>query len=149
MIAVIQRTYSGAEVRVENKVTGKIKKGLVILLGINKGDSETDAKILVDKIINLRIFNDNAGKMNRSLMSIDGETLIISQFTLSGNCKKGRRPSFNNAEKPARAKELYLYFHNLIQEAGIKSATGQFGADMTVDFINDGPVTFILNSKEL
>ena len=149
MIAVIQRTYSEAKVIVEDKIIGKIDKGLVILLGVNKGDDEQDAEKLAEKIVNLRIFNDDNGKMNLSLNDIGGQTLVISQFTLSGDCKRGRRPGFDNAEKPARANELYLYFHKLILDKGIKSETGQFGADMKVNFINDGPVTFVLNSKEL
>jgi len=149
MIAVIQRTYSSAEVRVDGKVVGKISKGLVILLGVNKGDDEKDAQILVDKIINLRIFNDENEKMNLSLKDINGEALIISQFTLSGNCKRGRRPGFDNAEKPQRAKELYENFQELFRNQDIKVATGEFGAMMDVDFINSGPVTFVLNSKEL
>jgi len=149
MIAVIQRTYSSAEVRVDGEVVGKISKGLVILLGVNKGDDEKDAQILVDKIINLRIFNDENEKMNLSLKDINGEALIISQFTLSGNCKRGRRPGFDNAEKPQRAKELYENFQELFRNQDIKVATGEFGAMMDVDFINSGPVTFVLNSKEL
>lgn len=149
MIAVIQRTYSKAEARVNNKVVGKISKGLVILLGINKGDNEKDAEILANKIINLRIFNDENEKMNRSLLDINGEALIISQFTLSGNCKKGRRPGFDNAKNPKGAKELYQYFHQIFLDIDIITETGEFGAMMEIDFINHGPVTFILNSKEL
>ena len=149
MIAVIQRTYAPAEVRVAGEVIGKISKGLVILLGVNKGDVEKDAQILADKIINLRIFNDDNKKMNLSLKDIGGEALIISQFTLSGNCKKGRRPGFDNAEKPQRASELYEYFQSLFKNQEVKVATGEFGAMMDVDFINSGPVTFVLDSKEL
>ena len=147
MIAVIQRTYTPAEVRVKNEIVGKISKGLVILLGVNKGGNENDAKILADKIINLRIFNDEKEKMNLSLKDIDGEVLIISQFTLSGNCKRGRRPGFDNAEKPQKAKELYEYFQSLFHHQDIKVATGEFGAMMDVDFVNSGPVTFVLDSK--
>ncbi len=149
MIAVIQRTYSPAEVCVENNIIGKISKGLVILIGVNKGDDETDAEILANKIVNLRIFNDKNEKMNLSLIDINGEALIISQFTLSGNCKKGRRPGFDDAEEPNRAKELYLYFYKLFIEKGIKSETGKFGANMDIKFTNSGPVTFILDSKKL
>ena len=149
MIAVIQRTYQPAEVRVHSKSIGKISKGLVILLGVNKGDDEEDAKKLAGKIVNLRIFDDDQGKMNRSLLNIDGEALIISQFTLSGDCKKGRRPGFDKAERPERARELYLFFTKLVQEQGIRCATGEFGAMMEVDLVNDGPVTFVLDSKEL
>lgn len=149
MIAVIQRTYSEAKVIVKNNVIGQISKGLVILLGVNKGDDEHDAEKLAEKIVNLRIFNDEKGKMNLSLKDINAEALIISQFTLSGDCKRGRRPGFDNAEKPERANKLYLYFQDRIKNKGISSETGEFGADMKVDFINDGPVTFVLDSKEL
>ena len=149
MIAVIQRTYSPAEVRVGNSVIGKISKGLVILLGVNKGDDEKDAQVLAEKIINLRIFKDENEKMNLSLKDMDGEALIISQFTLSGNCKRGRRPGFDNAEKPERAKELYEHFQSLFRNQDVTVATGEFGAMMDVDFINSGPVTFVLDSKEL
>ncbi|MFP4548584.1 MAG: D-aminoacyl-tRNA deacylase [Fidelibacterota bacterium] len=149
MIAVIQRTYSEAKVIVDNSITGKISKGLVILLGVNKGDNENDADTLAEKIVNLRIFNDEKGKMNLSLLDIAGETLVISQFTLSGNCKKGRRPGFDQAEKPQRARELYLYFHEKIKKLGVPSETGIFGADMKVDFVNDGPVTFVLDTDKL
>ncbi|MBN2279803.1 MAG: D-tyrosyl-tRNA(Tyr) deacylase [Candidatus Marinimicrobia bacterium] len=149
MIAVIQRTYSPAEVRVDHKTIGQISKGLVILLGVNKGDDEKDAQILADKIIHLRIFNDENEKMNISLKDLGGEALIISQFTLSGNCKKGRRPGFDNAEIPAKAEALYEYFQSLFQRQDIKTASGEFGAMMEVDFINSGPVTFVLDSKDL
>ena len=149
MIAVIQRTYSEAKVIIESKTVGKISKGLVILLGINKGDDEQNVDTLAEKIVNLRIFNDKNGKMNHSLLDISGEALIISQFTLSGNCKKGRRPGFDQAEKPQRAKELYLYFQEKIYQLGVHYQTGQFGADMKVDFINDGPVTFVLDTEKL
>ena len=149
MIAVIQRTYSEAKVIVNTEVTGKISKGLVILLGVNKGDDKSSADTLAEKIINLRIFSDAKGKMNHSLIDIKGEALVISQFTLSGNCKKGRRPGFDKAEKPQRAKELYLYFHEKIKQAGIHSETGIFGADMQVKFSNDGPVTFVLDTDKL
>lgn len=149
MIAVIQRTYSQANVTVNNKITGKISKGLVILIGVNKGDDESKADTLAEKIVNLRIFNDDKGKMNLSLLDIGGEALVISQFTLSGNCKKGRRPGFDQAEKPQRAKELYLYFYQKIKQLGVHSETGIFGANMKVEFINDGPVTFVLDTDKL
>ena len=148
MKAVIQRTTT-AEVRVNGKRTGKINNGLVVLLGVNKGDTEKDSKILADKIINLRIFEDNNGKMNLSLIDTSGSILVISQFTLSSDCKKGRRPSFNNAAQPDHAEFLYNHFINYIKEQNINVKTGIFGAMMEVDFINDGPVTFILDSDIL
>jgi len=149
MIAVIQRTYSVAKVIVNDIVVGQISKGLVILLGVNKGDTELDAEKLTEKIVNLRIFNDENKKMNLSLKDIKGEALIISQFTLSAECKRGRRPGFDNAEKPQRAEELYLFFQKLIEEKEISSKAGVFGADMKIDFINHGPVTFILDSRKI
>lgn len=143
MIAVIQRAKNGA-VKIEGKIVGQIGQGLVILLGIKKGDSEEAIDYLIDKIINLRIFADENDKMNKSLLGIKGEVLIVSQFTLYGNCEKGRRPSFENAEEPKKAEELYNLFVEKFKNAGIKVKTGEFGAMMQVEIINDGPVTFIL-----
>ncbi|WP_456400462.1 D-aminoacyl-tRNA deacylase [Persephonella sp.] len=147
MIAVVQRV-SRSYVEVDGEIVGKIGKGLNILLGIEKGDSEKEIRKLVDKIVNLRIFEDNNGKMNLSVIDIKGEALVISQFTLAGNVKKGRRPSFDNAESPDKAKGLYERFV-LEMEKYIPVQTGIFAADMKVFIENDGPVTFIIDSKAL
>ncbi len=147
MIAVIQRVNK-SYVEVDNKVVGKIDKGINILLGVVKGDTEEDIKKLINKIPFLRIFEDENGKMNLSLIDIEGKALVISQFTLAGNVKKGRRPSFENAEEPKKAKELYLKFVEELKKY-VPVETGIFGADMKVFIENDGPVTFIINSKDL
>ena len=147
MIAVIQRV-SESYVKVDEQIIGKIGKGLNILLGVVKGDTEEDINKLVNKIVNLRIFEDEKGKMNLSLLDINGEALIISQFTLAGNVKKGRRPSFDDAEKPERAKELYEKFCDQFSKY-VHVEKGIFAADMKVFILNDGPVTFIINSKDL
>lgn len=148
MIAVIQRV-SSSSVKVDGEVVGEIGQGLNILLGVKKGDTKEDILKLTNKIINLRIFQDEKGKMNLSLLDVAGEALIISQFTLAGNVKKGRRPSFDDSESPDIAKALYEEFVQEIANTGIKTQTGVFGAYMDVSIQNDGPVTFILNSKEL
>ena len=148
MIAVIQRCSRG-KVTVANNNIGEIGPGLVILLGVKKGDSETDADLLVQKIVHLRIFNDKDQKMNCSLKDINGAALVISQFTLCGNTKKGRRPSFLNAAAPEKGKELYQYFIDKIEEASINVESGEFGAMMNVELVNDGPVTFVLDSNKL
>ena len=148
MIAVIQRCSRG-KVTVANNNIGEIGPGLVIFLGVKKGDSETDADLLVKKIVHLRIFNDKDLKMNRSLKDINGAALVISQFTLCGNTKKGRRPSFLNAAAPEKGKELYQYFIDKIEEASINVESGEFGAMMNVELVNDGPVTFVLDSNKL
>ena len=147
MIALIQRVNK-SYVEVDNKIVGKIDKGLNILLGVVKGDTEEDIEKLIKKIPFLRIFEDEKGKMNLSLIDIKGKALVISQFTLAGNLKKGRRPSFENAETPERAKELYEKFVKRLGDY-VSVETGIFGAYMKVYIENDGPVTFILNSKEL
>ncbi len=147
MIAVIQRV-SQSYVEVDGKIIGKIGEGLNVLLGVVKGDTEEDINKLVNKIVNLRIFEDEKGKMNLSLININGEALIISQFTLAGNVKKGRRPSFDTAEKPDRAKQLYEEFCNEFSKF-VHVETGKFAADMKVYIVNDGPVTFIIDSKDL
>ena len=144
MIAVIQRV-SSSSVTVEGKVVGKIGKGLNILLGVKKGDKQED----ISKIANLRIFSDDDGKMNLSLLDVKGEALIISQFTLAGNVKKGRRPSFDSSEKPDIAKAMYEQFVKEFESLGVHTQIGEFGAHMDVDIHNDGPVTFILDSSEL
>ncbi|MGA1940504.1 D-aminoacyl-tRNA deacylase [Arcobacter sp. YIC-310] len=148
MIAVIQRV-SSSRVTVEGKVVGKIGQGLNILLGVKKGDKQEDISKLVSKIANLRIFSDDEGKMNLSLLDVKGEALIISQFTLAGNVKKGRRPSFDSSEKPDIAKAMYEQFVKEFESLGIHTQIGEFGANMDVDIHNDGPVTFILDSSEL
>ena len=147
MKAVIQRVLE-SKVEVDGKVVGQIGQGLNILVGVEKGDTEEDVKKLVNKIVNLRIFEDDNGKMNLSLLDINGEALVISQFTLAGNVKKGRRPSFDNAEKPEKAKQLYEKFVKEVSKL-VKTETGIFAADMKVYILNDGPVTFIIDSKEL
>lgn len=148
MIAVIQRV-SSSSVKVDGKIVGEILKGLNILLGVKKGDDSSDITKLVNKIINLRIFQDENQKMNLSLLDINGQALIISQFTLAGNVKKGRRPSFDTSETPEIANKLYEEFVNEFEKAGVHTQTGIFGAMMDVSISNDGPVTFIIDSKEL
>ncbi len=148
MIAVIQRV-SYSSVKVDDKIVGEINKGLNILLGVKKGDTSEDVKKLVNKIVNLRIFQDKNDKMNLSLLDVQGEALIISQFTLAGNIKKGRRPSFDSSETPDVANELYEEFVEEFKKVGINTQTGEFGAYMDVSIQNDGPVTFIIDSKEL
>ena len=147
MISVIQRCSRG-KVTVSNNNVGEIGVGLVILLGVIKGDSETDADLLVNKIVHLRIFDDKDQRMNCSLKDINGSALVISQFTLCGNIKKGRRPSFINAEVPEKGEKLYQYFIEKMKEASIIVSSGNFGTMMNVELVNNGPVTFVLNSKE-
>ena len=146
MRALIQRVSSGS-VKINGKVAGKIEQGLVILLGITHDDTESDVKFLADKCVNLRIFCDNDDKMNRSLLDIGGGALIISQFTLYGDARKGRRPGFSEAARPDHAIPLYEKFVEMVQKHKIKVATGEFGAKMLVDIKNDGPVTLMLESK--
>ena len=148
MIVVIQRC-SKATVLIKNKVFSKIDNGLVIFLGIKKGDHINDADKIIDKVINMRIFNDNNNKMNLSAIDIKSDIMVVSQFTLYGNIKKGRRPSFIDAENPDIAEKLYNYFIDKIKAKGFFVRTGKFGQTMSVDFINDGPVTFILDSKDI
>jgi D-tyrosyl-tRNA(Tyr) deacylase len=148
MKAVIQRVKS-AQVSVDGRVTGKIGSGLLVLLGVGKGDGESDLSFLTSKIPELRIFEDASGKFNLSLKEIGGEMLVVSQFTLYGDCRKGRRPSFTDAEDPTQAKNLYEQFVSKLKEQGIPVQTGEFQAKMEVHLINDGPVTLILDSKNL
>ena len=145
----LMQFHTAYALRVDDKVVGSIGAGLNILLGVLKGDSSEDVKKLVTKIVNLRIFQDENNKMNLSLLDIKGEALIISQFTLAGNIKKGRRPSFDNSENPEIAKKLYEEFVKEISVFYIKTQTGEFGATMDVEIHNDGPVTFIVDSEEL
>jgi len=129
-------------------VTGSIGKGLLILLGVGKGDSESDISFLTSKIPELRIFEDESGKFNLSLKEIGGEMLVVSQFTLYGDCRRGRRPSFTEAEEPAAAKHLYERFISRLTEQGIPVQTGEFQAKMEVHLVNDGPVTLLLDSRQ-
>ena len=147
MRAVVQRVTSSS-VTVDGDVVGSIKKGFNVLLGISKEDTIDDLQYIKDKIINLRVFEDENDKMNKSLMDIKGEILLISQFTLYGDCRKGRRPNFMNAMSGEAAIELYNKFIELVKETGLKVETGIFGADMKVNIQNDGPVTILLDSKK-
>lgn len=147
MKAVIQRV-SEAGVRVDGRTVGAVERGVLVLLGVEKGDSMKEADWLAEKIVNLRIFEDAAGKMNLSLLDIKGELLAVSQFTLAGNCSKGRRPSFDTAAPPEEANQLYEYFVGKTWELGIPVQTGIFQADMKVSLVNDGPVTFILETPK-
>ena len=146
MKAVIQRV-SEAGVEVDGWTVGKIGRGMLILLGVEKGDGERDADWLAEKIVNLRIFEDEAGKMNLSVLDMGGELLAVSQFTLAGSCAKGRRPSFDSAAPPREANRLYEYFTDRLRETGLSVETGVFQAMMRVRLVNDGPVTFILESR--
>src|SRR5512136_1778256 len=147
MKAVIQRV-SRAQVDVAGEAVGRIGRGILVLLGVEKGDGERDVDRLADKIVKLRLFEDDAGKMNLALTDIGGELLVVSQFTLAGNCAKGRRPSFDNAAPPDEANRLYEYFAARARGLGITVATGVFQAMMMVELVNDGPVTFILETRE-
>ncbi len=145
MKAVIQRV-SQARVDVDDRTVGAIGRGILILLGVERGDGERDADWLAEKIAALRIFEDEAGKMNLSVREVGGGLLAVSQVTLAGNCAKGRRPSFDTAAPPAEANRLYDYFVTRLRESGLPVATGIFQAMMQVSLVNDGPVTFILES---
>ena len=147
MKAVIQRVKE-ARVRVDGKVIGEIGPGVLVLLGVEIGDTCTQAEWLAEKIVNLRIFADQAGKMNLALQEVQGEMLAVSQFTLAGNCAKGRRPSFDTAADPQEANRLYTYFMGKVWELGVPVQSGIFQADMEVSLVNDGPVTFILESPK-
>ncbi len=142
MRVVIQRVEK-ASVEVDNKTVGRIEKGLLILLGICNGDTDNDARDLADKCVNLRIFSDASGKFNHSVMDVAGEILVVSQFTLYGDTRKGRRPSFIAAAPPEVSKPLYERFVTAIRQSGLKTETGIFGAMMKVELVNDGPVTII------
>jgi D-tyrosyl-tRNA(Tyr) deacylase len=146
MRIVVQRASRG-RVTVEGQVTGEIGKGLVLLVGVTHEDTREDAELLADKVIHLRIFEDDSEKMNLSLLDIGGAILSISQFTLYGDCRKGRRPNFMEAARPDQARELYEYFNDQIRQRGIQVETGVFGAMMDVELVNDGPVTLLLDSK--
>jgi D-tyrosyl-tRNA(Tyr) deacylase len=146
MRAVLQRVTESA-VTVDAREVGRIGRGLLVLLGVSEDDARQDADYLVEKTIHLRIFEDDAGKMNRSLLDVGGDLLVVSQFTLYGDCRKGRRPSFVHAAAPEKAEALYRYFVTAARERGVRVETGQFRAMMNVALVNDGPVTLILESR--
>ena len=146
MRAVVQRVKSSS-VKTGDEIVGQIGKGLLVLLGVAKGDTAKDVDYLANKIINLRIFEDQDGKMNRSLLETGGELLAVSQFTLLADCRKGRRPSFIEAAEPEKATDLYERFVNMVREKGVGVQTGRFRAMMEVALVNDGPVTIIIESR--
>jgi D-tyrosyl-tRNA(Tyr) deacylase len=147
MRAVIQRVTE-ARVEVEGRVTGAIRKGLVVLLGISKTDTRRDAEYLAEKVSGLRIFSDEGGKMNRSVIEAGGALLVVSQFTLYGDCRRGRRPSFDAAAAPLEARALYEYFVDTARSHGVPVETGVFQAMMQVHLVNDGPVTILCDSDQ-
>ncbi|HOT02163.1 MAG TPA: D-aminoacyl-tRNA deacylase [Acidobacteriota bacterium] len=148
MRAVVQRV-SRAAVRVDGLVTGSIGRGILLLLGIGHDDTLADAELILKKTLELRIFNDPMGKMNLSIQDVGGELLVVSQFTLHGDCRKGRRPSYSDAMEPAAAERLYNEFVRLARLGPVPVATGEFQADMDVELVNDGPVTLLLDSRKV
>lgn len=148
MRAVVQRVKN-ASVAVDGTAIGSIGNGLLVFLGVGTGDTESDLKYIADKCIGLRIFSDEDDKMNLSIRDIGGEMLIISQFTLYGDCRKGRRPNFTASMEPKTAEALYEQFIQYVSDAGIKAEHGSFGADMKVELLNDGPVTILLDSSKI
>jgi D-tyrosyl-tRNA(Tyr) deacylase len=148
MRAVVQRVKN-ARVEISGRITGEIGKGLLIFLGVGDEDSEKDCEYLADKIVNLRIFRDEDDLMNLSSLDIGGGVLVVSQFTLWGDCRKGRRPSFTKAARPERAKELYEFFIVVLKKTGLNIAAGEFQEMMDVHLINDGPVTILLDSSKV
>jgi D-tyrosyl-tRNA(Tyr) deacylase len=147
MRAVVQRV-SRASVRVDGELAGEIGLGLLVLLGVGRDDAETDADYLAEKIAGLRIFEDDAGRMNLSVMDAGGAVLAVSQFTLFGDVRRGKRPSFDAAARPERARELYEYFVGQVRRLGLRCKTGRFQAMMEVELVNSGPVTIMLDSKK-
>lgn len=145
---ILLQRVSRADVKITDKTVGEISKGLLLLLGIAQTDTEKEITFFVEKIINLRIFEDADGKMNLSLLDIKGELLVVSQFTLYADCKKGRRPSFTGAATSAEADALYKKFVQQCVATGLKVAQGEFGADMQISLVNSGPVTIMLDSKD-
>jgi len=148
MRAVVQRV-SHASVKVDGELTGEIAKGLLVLLGVAQDDSEADADYLAEKICGLRIFEDEAGKMNLSVADVGGAVLAVSQFTLFGDVRRGKRPSFDAAARPEQAKALYEYFVERIRASGLRCETGRFQEMMEVELVNSGPVTILLDSKKM
>lgn len=148
MRAVVQRVTKG-NVEIEGNIVGSVNKGLAVLLGVSDKDTKDDVTYMVEKILNLRVFDDEEGKMNFSLLDIQGELLVVSQFTLYGDCRKGRRPNYMAAAKPEIADELYNEFVKLCRAQNVKTETGVFQADMKVNIINDGPVTLIVDSEKV
>ncbi len=147
MRAVVQRVTRGS-VTVNGERVAAIGPGLVVLLGVGRDDGVDDARYLAQKVARLRIFEDSQGKMNRSVLEAGGEMLVVSQFTLYGDCRQGRRPGFDRAARPEQARELYEFFVSLLRSEGLAVFTGVFGASMQVEIINDGPVTLLLDSKK-
>ena len=147
MRAVVQRV-SSSKVTVDENTIGQINKGLLVLLGVTHDDKSSDVDYMIDKILNLRIFEDENDKMNLSLMDIGGELLVVSQFTFYGDCRKGRRPGFSNAARPELANNLYEEFVKKAKDKGVTVGTGQFAAHMMVELTNDGPVTILLDSSK-
>jgi D-aminoacyl-tRNA deacylase len=145
-LRIVLQRVKHAQVSVNGSVTGRIDEGMLILIGIHKDDTPAQADLLADKCANLRIFADQQGRMNRSLTDAGGQVLVVSQFTLYGDCRKGRRPSFTDAADPAKGNELYTYFVDKMKTLCPVVATGVFGAVMDVDLVNDGPVTFVLDA---
>ncbi len=148
MRAVVQRV-SRAKVTVAGEIAGEIGLGLLVLLGVGREDSEANVDYLAEKIVGLRIFEDDAGKMNRSVLDVGGAVLVVSQFTLYGDARKGKRPSFDDAAPPQRARELYEYFVEKIRAAGLRCETGRFQEMMAVELVNEGPVTILLDSTKI
>jgi len=146
MRLVVQRVKR-ASVTADGVLTGEIGPGLAVLVGVTRGDTDRDARYLAEKTVHLRIFEDDEGKMNRSLLDVGGAVLSVSQFTLYGDCRKGRRPSFAAAAPPAEAERLYDAYNQYVRELGVPVATGRFGAMMDVELVNWGPVTLIVDSK--
>ena len=146
MKALIQRV-SRADVTIDGKTAGHIQKGILVFLGVEKGDTEKDLAHIVKKVVSLRVFSDNEGRMNLSVKDIGGEVLVVSQFTLAADCRKGSRPSFDKAETPEKAKAMYEQAIAMISREGITVDSGEFAADMQVSLVNNGPVTFLLDSR--
>lgn len=147
MRAVVQRVTEST-VRVDGQLVGQIGRGFLVLLGVGQGDTENDARLLADKIVNLRVFPDELGRMNLDLLQTQGEILVVSQFTLFGDCRKGRRPAFTDAAEPQIANRLYQLFCQYLGEHNVPVAQGVFAADMQVHLVNDGPVTLLIDSRK-
>jgi D-tyrosyl-tRNA(Tyr) deacylase len=147
MKALVQRV-SEASVEVEGRAAASIGRGMLVLLGVEKGDTTEGLEFVARKVANLRIFEDGAGKMNLSVKDIDGEALVVSQFTLAADVRKGNRPGFDNAEEPERAEKMYERFIEKLEEYGVRAARGRFAAHMAVSLVNDGPVTIMIESKK-